>query len=180
MMVFNELRISPDKKHLIIDVQVETLSYYNEVFLDTIIIDTQKTYSATGPSSKPLMVIDCGQVKHYRDYIDIDTIADNMFFVYVLSSGEPSPDTPCGISESPILGVTYDKYPMYLQGMSLLREMNGCEPSSNLIDYILQQKAFDLSLLTGNYDRAIEYWNMFFDAKEKSINNNCGCHGRFK
>ena len=77
-----------------------------------------------------------------------------------------------------ILGVTYDKYPQYLKGMNLLTEMGGCEAPSNFIDYILQQKAFDISLNTGNYTRAIEYWNEFFNSKEKTITNKCGCHGR--
>lgn len=180
MMQFNELRITPDRKHLIIDVQVQEMSYYENVYLDTIIIDTQKTYSATGPSSKPLMVIDCNHSKHYREFIDIDSIADNLFFVYVISTGEPSDDTPCGMDSTSILGVTYDKYPMYLQGMKLLGELEGCEPSSNLIDYILTHKAFDLSLLTGNYQKAIDYWSLFFDEKEKTISSKCGCHGRFK
>ena len=97
------------------------------------------------------MVIDCNHSKHYREFIDIDSIADNLFFVYVISTGEPSDDTPCGMDSTSILGVTYDKYPMYLQGMKLLGELEGCEPSSNLIDYILTHKSFDLSLLTGNY-----------------------------
>ena len=72
------------------------MSYYKDVYLDSIVIDTQKTYSALGPSNNPLMTIDCGHVKHYRAYLDIDSIADNMFFVYVISTGEPSDDTPCG------------------------------------------------------------------------------------
>lgn len=178
MIQINELRVTQDKKHLIIDVQVIELDYYENVYLDTIIIDTQKTYSALGPSNKPLMTIDCGHSKHFRQYIDIDSIANNLFFVYVISTGDPSDDTPCGMDESMLLGVTYDKYPMYLQGMKLINQLNGCEPASDFIDYILSTKAFDLSLLTGNYIKAIEYWNEFFDIKERNIISKCGCHGR--
>lgn len=180
MIRFNELRVTSDRKHLVIDVQIEELDYYQDVFLDTIIIDTQKTFIPTGPSSKPLMTIDCGRVKHYRDYIDIDTIADNLFFVYAISVGEPLETTPCGLTEQSILGVTYDKYPMYLQGMSLLNQLNGCDPAGDLIDYILTHKAFDISLQTGNYLKAIEYWNEFFNEKEKNISYKCGCHGRIR
>lgn len=180
MIQINELRVTQDKKHLIIDVQVIKMDYYENVYLDTIIIDTQKTYSALGPSNKPLMTIDCGHSKHFRQYIDIDSIANNLFFVYVISTGDPSDDTPCGMDESMILGVTYDKYPMYLQGMKLINQLNGCEPAGDFIDYILSNKAFDLSLLTGDYTKAIEYWNEFFDMKEKNISSKCGCHGRVK
>ena len=40
MIRFNELRVTSDRKHLVIDVQIEELDYYQDVFLDTIIIDT--------------------------------------------------------------------------------------------------------------------------------------------
>lgn len=179
MLQFNELRITPDRKYLVIDVQVQPLDYYENIVVDTIVIDTQKTFSETGPSSKPFMTIDCEGAKHVRKFIDIDTLADNLFFVYAIASGEPAEDTPCGMSGFLIMGVAYDKYPIYLQGMKLLNEIGGCEPARNLIDYILQRKAFDISLQTGNYAKAIEYWNAFYNVKERSISNfNCGCHGR--
>lgn len=180
MLQFNELRITTDKKHLIIDVQVQDLPYYTNVYLNTIIVDTQKTYSALGPSSSPLFTIDCGTSKRHREVIDIDGVSDNMFFVYAISTGDPEPGTPCGMDDQYIMGVTYDKYPLYMQGMSLLEEMGGCNPPDNLIDYILQQKAFNISLDTGNFSKAIDYWNNFFNIKEKSVVNKCGCHGRIR
>lgn len=178
MLQFNELRTAPDAKHLIIDVQVQPLRYYDNVYLNTIVIDTQKTYSPLGPSSKPLFTIDCGHVKHYREFIDIDSISDNMFFVYVLSSGEPADDTPCDMDNSSILGVAYNKYPIYQRSIKMLNSMNDCEPDKDLMDYIFQQNAFDLSLKTGNYQKAIEYWNIFFNDREKVSKVNCGCHGK--
>lgn len=52
MVTFNELRITPDGNTLIIDVAIKDLRYYNNVGLDTILIDTQDTFTAEGPSSK--------------------------------------------------------------------------------------------------------------------------------
>ena len=180
MLQWNELRITPDRKHLVIDVQVQPLPYYENVYIDALIIDTQKTFLETGPSNKPLMTIPCGEeAKHVREFIDIDTLADNLFFIYAVASGEPTEDTPCGMSDPYILGLAYDKYPMYTRGMSLIQEANGCDPANDFINYILQQKAFDISLATGNYTQAIEYWNRFFDQKKQSVRNKCGCHGRF-
>lgn len=51
MIRFNELRITKDGKHLIIDVSVRSQPYYNDVYLDSISIDTQDTYKDGGPSS---------------------------------------------------------------------------------------------------------------------------------
>lgn len=180
MLQFNSLKITQDKKHLIIDVQVQPLDYYENVVIDSIVIDTQNTFTELGPSSKPLMTINCGGVKRYVDYIDIDTIADNLFFVYAITSGEPADNTPCGMTDPYVLGVTYDKQPFYIQGMNLFGELNGCEPARNFIDYILQQQAFNISLETGNYNTAINYWNSFFDKKETTITSKCGCYGRIR
>ena len=54
MLEFRELNITPDGKHLIIDVAVKEHDYYNNVIIDSIIIDTQDTYVQNGPSSKPV------------------------------------------------------------------------------------------------------------------------------
>ena len=54
MLRFNELRITPDSKHLIIDVEVDNLDYYAGITIENIIIDSQDTYTQNGPSSKPI------------------------------------------------------------------------------------------------------------------------------
>lgn len=54
MIQFNELRISSDGKKLIIDASVKDLQYYNDVYIDAVIIDTQDTYVANGPSTNPI------------------------------------------------------------------------------------------------------------------------------
>lgn len=52
MVTFNELRITPDGNTLIIDVAIKDLRYYTNVGLKTILIDTQDTFTAEGPSDK--------------------------------------------------------------------------------------------------------------------------------
>lgn len=54
MIRFNELRITPDNQQLIIDVSIEDLAIYSNVFLDSIIIDNQDTFVENGPSSNPV------------------------------------------------------------------------------------------------------------------------------
>lgn len=54
MIQFNELRITPDGKHLIIDASINNSNYYDNVVLDSIIIDTQDTYVPNGPSTNPI------------------------------------------------------------------------------------------------------------------------------
>lgn len=54
MLHFNELRYSKDNKSLIIDVAIDNHVYYENVILDSIVIDTQDTFIVNGPSNKPI------------------------------------------------------------------------------------------------------------------------------
>ena len=50
MVDINELYITPDNKKIILDISVKHKSYYKDVYLDSIMIDTQDTYLQTGVS----------------------------------------------------------------------------------------------------------------------------------
>ena len=56
MLHFNELRITQDNRFLIIDVSVDNQDYFDDVLLDSIVIDTQDTFVPNGPSDNPLYV----------------------------------------------------------------------------------------------------------------------------
>lgn len=56
MIVLNECRVSPDGKALIVEATVENLSYYENVYIDSVVVDTQKTFLDSGPSSNPVFV----------------------------------------------------------------------------------------------------------------------------
>lgn len=72
MLHFNELRITQDGKYLIIDVSVDESSYFDTVSLDSIVIDTQDTYVANGPSSTPIYTYKVGE-----DYQQVYSSPDN-------------------------------------------------------------------------------------------------------
>ena len=61
MLHFEELRITPDNKYLIIDVSVDKDEYFDNIVIDSIIIDTQDTYSISGPSSNPVYIFNVEQ-----------------------------------------------------------------------------------------------------------------------
>ena len=54
MVEFKELKITPDGKNLIINASIKDLEYYKDVYIDSVIIDTQDTYLPSGPSSNPI------------------------------------------------------------------------------------------------------------------------------
>lgn len=52
MIRFNELKI--EDNYIIIDVQIEEEKYFKNMYIDSIVIDTQDTFIANGPSSKAI------------------------------------------------------------------------------------------------------------------------------
>lgn len=222
MVIINELRITPDGKNLIVEATVENLEYYKQVYIDSVVIDTQDTYSANGPSNNPVYSVefedthdnistrnDCSEIittedsdckcgcvyasqKHGKKNIrfvlsakDIGgrvTLDNDIFFVYIIATGVPCITTPCGMDNCTVMGIAYNLRPLYNLGMGYIRELSdNCSMPKNFIDYILRFKAFELSLRTGNYTLAIDYWKRFFKKKTSSISKpkGCGCYGSY-
>lgn len=56
MIVLNECRVSPDGRALIIEATVENIRYYKDIYIDSVIIDTQNTFLDSGPSNNPIFI----------------------------------------------------------------------------------------------------------------------------
>ena len=197
MLQWNELRITPDGRYLIIDVEVQNLNFYDNIYIESLYFVTYKNPSDYDPiSDKGTKIFlwrdydtvplpeehyaDVGEEdQHYkrlRKFIDLEGIDNNLFFVHAIANGEAAEDTPCGTKEHELLGVTYNKGLLYKNSIKALSTIDNCTPSKKLIDYILNIKAFNLSLEVGDYQEAIEYWNGLFKSQVKN-KTNCGCHG---
>lgn len=188
MVHFNELRITSDGQHLIIDVSVLSESYYKNVYIDSIVIDNQDTYVGTGPSSNPVysysvpngvsqLTKKTYSQKHVRlDLTPTDFSLNGLLFVYVRAKGTPAPDTPCGLDNITTLGTVTNMYPFYQQAMNYIGELaNNCSVSQNFTDYILKMKGLELAVRTGNYTDAIKFYNKFFNGKENTVVRKGGC-----
>ena len=185
MVQFNELRINPEGTKLIIDVSVKDSVYYENVYIDTISIDTQDTFIDSGPSSNVAYTNTlAGNNKSVRLELGIGdllpSLLDNMFFVYIRTKGTPAANTPCGMDNITTLGVVSNLYPLYQHAFSYIKELSDtCSIPKNFINYILQYKAFELAVKTGHYTEAIKYWKRFFmGIKDSVITPNCGCYGQ--
>lgn len=214
MVQFNELRITPDGKHLIIDASIKNEEYYNNVVIDSIVIDNQDTFLSSGPSNKPVFtytvtekydniyalpeycncnpvladdksycfIHDDEGIKNVRLIIsnaDIGVnLQDNMLFVYVVTSGTPAPNTPCGMDNHYTLGTAIYLYSIYQNTIKYLHDLNECEIPKCLIDSILRIKAIELSVKTGNYPMAIKYWNKWIKGISNTNISNCNCYER--
>lgn len=54
MIEFSKCRIDPEGKNLIIEAAVKSDSYYTNVYIDSVTIDTEETFSTLEPSSSPI------------------------------------------------------------------------------------------------------------------------------
>ena len=199
MIRFNELKI--EDNYIIIDVQIEEEKYFKDMYIDSIVIDTQDTFIANGPSSKAIytktfntdtdinkeeIVYTQGTDKYNRVRIYIDgknlnvDIHKTMFFVYVIAGGTPAADTPCRWDENKALHTLVDTQVLYNNMIQYVKELNkDCSTPDNFINAILQFNAIDLALKTNQYPLAIDLWKRFYsDIESNVVLPNCGCNGR--
>lgn len=199
MIRFNELKI--EDNYIIIDVQIEEEKYFKDMYIDSIVIDTQDTFIANGPSSKAIytknfntsvdakkedIVYTQGTDKYNRVRIYIDAkdlnvdIHKTMFFVYVIAGGTPAADTPCRWDENKALHTLVDTQVLYNNMIQYVKELNkDCSTPDNFINAILQFNAIDLALKTNQYPLAIDLWKKFYSNIESNVVlPNCGCNGR--
>lgn len=199
MIRFNELKI--EDNYIIIDVQIEEEKYFKDMYIDSIVIDTQDTFIANGPSSKAIYtktfntdtdvkkeenIYTQGTDKHNRIRIYIDAkdlnvdIHKTMFFVYVIAGGTPAADTPCKWDENKALHTLVDTQVLYNNMIQYVKELNkDCSTPDNFINAILQFNAIDLALKTNQYPLAIDLWKRFYsDIESNVVLPNCGCNGR--
>lgn len=199
MIRFNELKI--EDNYIIIDVQIEEEKYFKDMYIDSIVIDTQDTFIANGPSSKAIYtktfntdtdvkkeenIYTQGTDKHNRVRIYIDVkdlnvdIHKTMFFVYVIAGGTPAADTPCKWDENKALHTLIDTQVLYNNMIQYVKELNkDCSTPDSFINAILQFNAIDLALKTNQYPLAIDLWKRFYsDIESNVVLPNCGCNGR--
>lgn len=154
MIVFNECRIDYEGKNLIIEASVDSLRYYDDIHISAIVIDTQDTFSESGPSSKDKAIYtqSLEDIDNDKDYIYIDdkcqcechkdkgvkklriklsssdlrniSLNDNIFFVYIKASGIPSMNTPCGMDNGWTMSVAVNLRPIYNIAMGYIKELD--------------------------------------------------------
>ena len=186
MVVFEELRITNDGETLIVRAKVRSEIYYDNVYIDKVIIDTEETYKEGYPSSNPVYQY---QVEDKYDksvtlYINKAQLSpdfkEHLFFVYITTKGNPLPDVPCGADNQTTLGVTLYMGNIYNNFMNYIGDMaNGnCNVYKDFIDQILRFKALNIAIDSGHYLKGIEYYNKWFSGNQYNIiTTNCGCNG---
>ena len=186
MIVFDELRVTNDAKYLIINPRVRSEDYYKDVYIGKIVIDTEETYSESGPSSNPVfsysIIVNKKSTKLILNINEIQNLAsfkNHLLFVYVIAKGSPAPNTPCGLDNINTLGVTTymgDFYNYFIQNIKEVGQ--SCSIPQDFIDALLRWEALNISIDSGHYTQGIKYFNDWFkNGIKETVNVNCGCNG---
>lgn len=153
MIKIKELLITPNGKCLVIDAMVTDHEDYINVFLNSIIIDTQDTFVVGGPSKEPIYKNIIGnkkdewktsisikeyesgvkegkrikKVKNIRLVLDASDLGvdlnTNMFFVYIIAEGYPAPNVQCGRDNRVTLATVLNLYELHRKGLCYLKEL---------------------------------------------------------
>ena len=186
MIKFTELRVQKERLIIVAEVR-EIEDYYDNVYIDEILIDTQDTFVTTGPSANVIYSTTVeGNQKKVTLSLSVNDFTDNnidinktMFFVYAKAKGIPHP-CPCGFDQETSIGVTFSMCPIYNATMQYVKEVEyTCDIPENFINMYLRFKAIQYSIESGHFTQAIKYYNKFFKGIGVLNFKSCGCHGRF-
>lgn len=191
MVIFDRLQVSDDGSRLNIDVHVNKASYFDNIYIDKVIIQTHEQVSEMDPLTPgdehiyELTASDNTKELHLSlnastDFdISMSTLSDKLLFVYVVCKGVPDPCTPCRLDEMTTLGVTFDEALLYQKVMQYTRQLaDTCEIPKDFIDLILLWNGFKSAIETEHYVVAIDFWKRLFAANSVFVTTKpCGCHG---
>ncbi len=203
MIHYNNLYITEDGKSLVIDVAIDNDNYFQDVYLDSIAIDTQDTYTSNTPSNKAFVlsvrkdivtkypnsiiesgdaIVDTDKIKSLKITLDTTDIGidlkKNLLFVYTTSTGTPAPDTPCGCDVSTIVKPVINNFELYKSIIPYIEEIStSCSEPLGFINRELQIKAIEYAIKSNNYLLAIRYWNKYFINNISTTIKSCNCNG---
>lgn len=193
MIIFDQLRISDNGKRLYINVHVNKAEYFDNIYLDKIVIMTADKVSETSPhlptqdyiykiefnenyKEAHLVLTPEDFIKTWEDNPEAmrfkrSDMSKTLFFVYVKVRGVPHECTPCRLDEEITLGVTLDVNMLYQKVMQFTKGISDtCQIPMGFSDFILLWHAFKAAIETEHYIPAIKYFNMMFEDGTYALN----------
>ena len=194
MIIFDQLRMTKDGRQLFIDAHVNEAEYFDDVYIDKIVIQTADQVSEADPLTPGSEYIYSSTIDGNEKEIHLvlnaatdfervfNTLSDQLLFVYIICKGTPSINTPCTLDEMTTLGVTFNEALYYQKVMQLTKQLaDECKISKEFIDLILLWNGFKAAIETGHYIPAIDFWRKLLFGHHGMSNlsnyNPCGCHG---
>lgn len=198
MIRFNECRILPNNKALIVDVSIDNLSVFDNVKIANVFLDTQDTYNHHGPDTTrekdPSIllysqdmteydVIKSGKHRHLRLEFPLKGYENNLLYVWV-QADEDSFDVeaataPCEWGRSTVISPVVNTQYLYSTLMNSVRQIEDtCNVPKDFINDFFRLQSIETALQSGHFEMANKYWNMFFKkdvVKHTHFHKPCGC-----
>lgn len=202
MVRFNELRITEDRKCLIVDVEIEQVGLYSGMHIEEIYLDYYKNVDSSGfPSNKSYKMYPQtetnNQLKGVRvsmfdtaledTELGVDTFKDGLFYVTVVCDGDIGDVSklPCGTDDTVHTQAVIDWRGFYERGMQYISSMFGCgadkcELPAGFEDFILLWNALKAAISTCDWPMVSKLWDRILRSGKissaKSIGGTpCGC-----
>lgn len=170
MIKYNTLEIDGD--NLLLAFEVEDKTYYNNVTIKGIRVDTSATYG----TDTPYYTSTINNSTNYKGGIPIPDAKKELLVITPQVNAVIPTDAPCG-ADIVDKAAIYDKSVLLDKGLAYLNELGDtCEISKGFIDFILKRYAIDMAIDTCNYNTAIKHWKMLTMTKGTTIKG-CGCNG---
>ena len=194
MIQFNNLEFITSKK-LRINAEVVNLSYFANVYIDNIIIDTEDTVCPSGPSSNPPLIFhpSGSNLKSINQIIDVSELVKDgtkMLFVYIGCKGAPAANTPCGMDSEYSMKPVVDYKDLYREGLTRAGCVGGCgcigvecEIDKAFANFALQYFRLTTAIDNDDVETAYDAWyHIMHKGGEKRLaikqtNKPCGCNG---
>ena len=202
MIVFNELRLSEDKKNLIVSCGIEDLNIYDGLYIDTVYLEYYKNMQSSGsPSEKAILLYDHGETGMDEQALQIcfdeSLITENfgttkfeggVFYVIVRCDGPASAlanlgTMACGFDNTVDIGVVVDWQMLYAVGMQHIAKLStscdfDCADSTGFSSFSILWNAIKLAISTCDYNVLEKLWDKFIRISVKNgirISSGCGC-----
>lgn len=197
MVVFNELRISDDKESIVIDCNIQDVSYYTEMYINGIYLEYYKDFSeASSLGERAITVYEKGDgdamtyirrivnLDEIRDTIGLESLAGGLFYVVVDCDGTLPADIiqyGAWASSATDVGVVFDWEMLYRLGMQYVAQYyygdKVCADKNGLVQFILLWNALRLAINTGDWSMVNSLWGKFtsFQMMGGGVASPCKC-----
>lgn len=191
MVRFNELGVTRDGRHLIIDISVRDIPQLRDeegdlaVTLGKVVVVNHSQYAdGTAYNEDYVYKIEFGEDERKTSERivlsdeDVPGLRDDLLFVIVETRGEATGDYN---GENPSVGVTYWGEPIYAMFMDAMREIAmsreiECQPPRWMIDLHLRKRALEAAVESGDFALACKWWREFYGRREAEPPRlGCGC-----
>lgn len=189
MIQFNDLKLNPDGRCLIVDASIINQEYFDNRYITDVYVDSDLTFvSANSPSDTSVHItVDDEPKKFYKQFSiteleslikpEEQDLRKHIFFVYVAIAGPIEGTVPCGADKDLYLGVAVNWDSIYHESLQYMKELNNCcDIPKEYIDYILRIKGLELAIKTGHFDVALHMWSKYFNRKFVNYTQCCGCN----